>query len=245
MLKHRDFIGMLVTMHQSGTHWVKHILTSAIYHEKGFEQPKSIYDEDRFIGNPKSHRGRPGVPSITASHSIPHILLGSQLLHRMVTFPKYVILVRDIRACLVSNYEKWKPSCGFSEYLHGDVRGKRFNSDIWWCIRFYNAWGRVLENVPDKATLIRYESMKEDTYTEFSKLVDFMGLEISRESIEFAINFSGKETMAKRQNPDDLQVVRKDNRPPEEWFSEEDMQFFMETCRRYLKYDMGYTNDCL
>jgi len=72
-----------------------------------------------------------------------------------------------------------------------------------------------------------------------------MGLEISRESIEFAINFSGKETMAKRQNPDDLQVVRKDNRPLEEWFSEEDMQFYMETCRRYLKYDMGYTNDCL
>jgi len=72
MLKHRDFVGMLVTMHQSGTHWVKHILTSAIYHEEGFEQPKSIYDEDRFIGNPKSHRGRPGVPSITASHSIPN-----------------------------------------------------------------------------------------------------------------------------------------------------------------------------
>ena len=243
MLKHRDFAGMLVTMHQSGTHWVKYILTSAIYHEKGFDQPTSIHDEDRFIGNPKSHRGRPGVPSITASHSIPHILLGSRLMHQVMTFPRYVILVRDIRASLVSNYEKWKPACGFSEYLRGDVRGKRFNSDIWWCIRFNNAWGRVLKNVPDKATLIRYESMKEDTYAEFSKLVDFMGLEISRESIEFAIRFSDKEAMAKRQNPDadDLQVVRKDNRPPEEWFSGEDMQFFKETCRQYLKYDMGYT----
>ena len=83
--------------------------------------------------------------------------------------------------------------------------------------------------------------MKEDTYAEFSKLVDFMGLEISRESIEFAIHFSDKEAMAKRQNPDDLRVVRKDNRPLEEWFSEGDMQFFRETCRQYLEYDMGYT----
>jgi len=93
----------------------------------------------------------------------------------VMTFPRYVILVRDIRASLVSNYEKWKPSCGFSEYLRGDVRGKRFNSDIWWCIRFNNAWGRVLETIPETTTLIKYEAMKEDTYTEFSKLVKFMG----------------------------------------------------------------------
>ena len=49
LLKHRAFVGMLISMHQSGTHWVRHILISAICHEKGFEQPTSIHDEDRFM----------------------------------------------------------------------------------------------------------------------------------------------------------------------------------------------------
>ncbi len=106
LLKHRDYIGMLITMHQSGTHWLKFILTSAISRHNGLEMPLYIQDEHQFFGNPKSHIPRPGIPPMASSHSIPHILLGSAFMHRLMEFPRYVVLVRDIPASLVSNFEK-------------------------------------------------------------------------------------------------------------------------------------------
>jgi len=42
LLAHRDFDAMLITMHQSGTHWLKYMLTLALAEKLGVEKPEYI-----------------------------------------------------------------------------------------------------------------------------------------------------------------------------------------------------------
>ena len=144
LIKNRNHAGILISMHQSGTHWLKHMLASAITHELGLPPPKFIHAND-IIGGVKDPRVYPQVPRLVMSHSIPPMILKSEFFRRLIKLPRHVLLVRDCRASLVSNYDKWKETynCNFSEYLRGDMKGHRFNNDIWWCIRYYNAWGPI------------------------------------------------------------------------------------------------------
>lgn len=242
LLAHRDFDAMLITMHQSGTHWVKYMLTLALVNKLGLQRPGYIQD-DLFFGNPSSYQCDYKIARIASAHSIPHTLVGSKLFNKILHFPKYLILVRDMRASLVSNYEKWKGNIeytDFSTFLRGDVTGKRFNSDIWWCLRFYNAWGRVITNVPDHAITIKYEDLVSNTHNVLKNISIFLGLELNDEQLEYGINEASKSNMQEKQDPSALAVVRDDHRNPIDWFSEKDKQFFVNTCKDHLKYDFGY-----
>ena len=42
LLKHRHCEGSMVSMHQSGTHWLKHMLAVAIAAKHGLEPPRHI-----------------------------------------------------------------------------------------------------------------------------------------------------------------------------------------------------------
>ena len=234
LLAHRDFDAMLVSMHQSGTHWLQYMLTLALVKKLGIEQPEYIQNE-LFFGNASIYKCDYDVARIAGSHSIPHLLVGSKLLNKTLHFPKYLVLVRDMCASLVSNFEKWKDHVGytdFSTFIRGDERGKRFNSDIWWCIRFYNTWGRVLENIPDTTTFIRYEDLTTDTFDILKNITVFLELDLNDEA--------SKDKMRKKMIPNHLTVVRKDSRDPDAWFSNEDKQFFIDTCADHLKHDFGY-----
>ena len=242
LLAHRDFDAMLITMHQSGTHWLKYMLTLALVKKLGIQRPGYIQD-DIFFGNPSSYQCDYEIARIASAHSIPHVLVGSKVLNQMLRFPKYLVLVRDMRASLVSNYEKWKGHVeytDFSTFLRGDVKGKRFNSDIWWCIRFYNAWGRVLTNAPDHAITIKYEDLITDTPGVLKNISNFLGLELSDEQLEYGINEASKSKMQEKSNPEALTVVRDSKQNPADWFSEKDKQFFVGVCKDHLKYDFGY-----
>jgi sulfotransferase family protein len=242
LLAHRDFDSMLITMHQSGTHWLKYMLTLALVEKLGIDKPEYIQD-DMFFGNPSSYQCNYEINRIASAHSIPHLLIGSKLLNKMIYFPRYIILVRDMRASLVSNYEKWKHDneyTNFSTFLRGDEKGKRFNSDIWWCIRFYNAWGRVLSNIPDQTMSIKYEDLITNTHDILKNISAFMELELYDEHLQHGINEASKKKMQKKNDPSSLTVVRVDKRMPIDWFSEEDKLFFVDACQSHLKHDFGY-----
>ena len=175
LLAHHDFDTMLVTMHQSGTHWLKYMLTLALAEKLGVEKPEYI-QSDIFFGNPTSYQCDYEIARIASAHSIPHALVGSKIFNKILRFPKYLVLVRDMRGSLVSNFEKWTDHpeyTDFSTFLKGDKKGKRFNSDIWWCIHFYNAWGHVLENMPDSTMLVGYEDFIINTYDGLKKYIGF------------------------------------------------------------------------
>jgi len=54
LLAHRDFDAMLITMHQSGTHWLKYMLTLALAKKLGLGNPEYI-QSDIFFGTPSSY----------------------------------------------------------------------------------------------------------------------------------------------------------------------------------------------
>ena len=243
LLKHRDYTGFLITMHQSGTHWLKHMLATAIARTYGLPPPR-YNSSNEIIGGIRDPFDCPGVPHIVCTHSIPHLLVGVPAVRRWISFPPYVVLVRDIRASLVANYEKWKAryACGFSEFLRGDVSGRRFNSDIWWCIRFCNAWGRVRARFPDSTLAVRYEDLSRDALGELRRISNFWGLGLREEALAEAVAESGKEDMARKRDPATpagVDVVRNDPRDYAHWFGRDDEEFLRETCRRFLRHDFG------
>ena len=129
---------------------------------------------------------------------------------------------------------------GFSNLIRGDETGKRFNSDLWWCLRFYNAWGKVLENNPGTTMFIIYEDLTKDTFNILKNIAVFLELDLNDDQIQFGIDEASKEKMGGKMSPDHLTVVRKDSRNPDDWFSKEDKDFFVAACKDHLKHDFGY-----
>lgn len=247
LIAHRDYTGFLISMHQSGTHWLKHMLATAIAHHHGLPAPRYSHAND-IIGGPHDPRPYDNAPHIASSHSIPNALLGVPALHRVLRFPLYVVLVRDIRASLVANYEKWKGqyACSFSEFLRGDVSGRRFNHDIWWSVRFCNAWGKVACRIPAATLVVRYEDLIEDATRELRRINAFWALGVTDAALARAVLDSSKEKMALKadpETPDGVTVVRMGARPLTAWFNAGDRKFFSETCRRYLRRTFGYDYD--
>ena len=190
-------------MHQSGTHWLKHMLACAMARHFNIAPPQFNHAND-IIGGPRDPVVHEQIPRILSSHSIAHPWLRSSTLARALALPPYVVLVRDLRASLISNYVKWQHryQMPFSDFLSGDPDGRRFNSDIWWTIRFLNAWGRVYQSRPEHVTVVRYEALRADPEAELARVVAAFGLPLSAEDINHGINMSGKQEMAAKDDPD-------------------------------------------
>jgi hypothetical protein len=242
LLRHRAYQGFIISMHQSGTHWLKFMLALAIARDYGLPPPQYNHAND-IIGGPRDPIRYPQAPRLASSHSIPHPLVGARWLHRVLNLPPYVILIRDIRASLVSNYEKWKRAygAGFSEYLRGDPAGRRYNHDIWWCMRFLNAWGEIAGRFPRDTLIVRYEDLQQDAPRELLRISEFLRLSLSTQSMLDAVADATKERMLQKHDPRRPHgAFRDDPRAFHTWFSAEDREFFLDTLRHYLRHDFGY-----
>lgn len=242
LLKSRHCDGAIISMHQSGTHWLKFMLASAMAAHYGIPEPEYNHAND-IIGGTKDPRRYADLPFLKSSHTIAPILLRNTHVVRRAALPPYVVLVRDIRACLVSNYKKWRAryAVSFSEYLRGDPAGRRFNSDIWWCIRFVNAWGRMSTLSGDRLIVVRYEDLRTAPRAQLERIVRHFGLPLSVASIGHGVEAATKTAMAERSDP---------ARPPGEVnfaeddplvaFSNVDRDFVRTRCAHYLRCTFGY-----
>jgi hypothetical protein len=246
LIKYRNFDGFLITMQHAGTHWLKYMMSTAIASQLGLPPPRYIHNasSNDFIGHPKHPRQYPQAPRIASSHSIPHALIDSRLVRAVAKFPRYTVLVRDMRAALVSNYEKWKGryAVSFSEYLRGDMSGAHYSMDIWWCLHFLNRWARVRERFPDDTLILRYERLSDDPATEIERVFSHFGIAISGEHIRAAVRAASKEQMADKLDPEQpvRNIIRDDPRPPNSWFNSDDQRFFDAMISQYLHDDYGY-----
>ena len=246
-LRHAQLDGFIVSMHQSGTHWLKHILACALTRDLGLPPPKYSYAGD-IIGGAKRPIVYKGMPSFGHSHTIPSPIMEWKIIRKLYKFPRYVILVRNIQSMLISHYEKYRVeyNCEFSEYLRGDVANKRFDSDIWWCIRFQNSWGSIMEKYPDEFIVVKYEILVADALKQLQEINYFLRLGLTQEALLFGITESTKEKMRNKPQKepgkfDNRRIaVRIGGNLGEAAFSEEDEFFFKKTCGSYLKYDFGY-----
>ncbi len=242
LLVHRSFDGHIVSMRQAGSHWLRNMLASILSQMYGLPPLKHIQD-DSIIGHPKSPPIYKHIPQIIHTHGCPHALT---LKLPGVHFPKYLVLVRELRASLVSHYERFKGDYGnpeFGVFLRGDPQKKTFYSDIWTRVRFMNEWGRMLDRHPDHTMILRYEDLQQDTLGWLRKICEFYIIRgVTDEMFAQAIRDGNTEKMAAKPNPSvTTTVVRTgDRKPIAEYFTPENQAFFDLLVRRYLKYDFGY-----
>jgi hypothetical protein len=224
------------------------MLSCAIAHHYGHPVPKYTNNNDSndFIGHPKHKPMYEDTPRIASAHHIPHRLYDSRIFRAIAAPAPTAFLVRDIRHAVVSYYEKWqtKLDMPFSEFLQGDKTGNSHWADIWWHIRFYNRWGRVMSRFPRDTCLLRYEDVQKNSKQELSRIFDHFNVEIEEKDLDFAIGEGSKENMAAKSGVDVKegagQYVRLDKRDPLDWFSEDDMKFFKSVIDENLKYRFGY-----
>ncbi len=238
-LRHAD--GAIVSMHQGGTHWLKFMLASAISSYYEIPPPQFNHAND-IIGGVKDPVLYPQIPCIKSSHTIAPLLFRNSSALRVLKLPPCVLLVRDLRACLVSNYRKWKTryAITFSEYLRGDPSGRKFNSDIWWCIRFLNAWGRVAE-LNNNCHIVRYEDMSLKPHAELDRVATHFSLPLTSASIDYGVSAATKLAMAARADP--ARPPGEVNRQNQNFmgaYNAKDRQFVDWACAKFLRVSFGY-----
>ena len=229
-------------MHQSGTHWLKFMLASAIATHYAIDPPRYNHAND-VIGGLKDARADPRIPDLRSTHSVAPLLMPVLLAGGIVRLPPVVVLVRDMRVSLVSNYRKWaaRYATEFSRFLRGDPSGRRFNSDIWWCIRFHNAWGRLVDRHPRTFRLIRYEDLQAAPQRVLADVAAHLALPLTPNALAAGVAAATKSAMLARADPE---------RPPGEvntaggdpyaCYDDDDREFLSRCCERYLRYPCGY-----
>jgi len=245
VVRRRAFEGHVTSPKQSGTHWVKYLLSLVLAELYDLPEPEHIRS-NAIVGHPKAPPRYPGIPRIVTSHNHAHYLMRAPWAFRLLKLPRFVVLVRDVRAILVSNYEKWNGDyrVDFATYLRGDVRGKAFVTDIWEIMRFFNSWGPVAAAHTDAVIIQRYEDILADPEAAFARICRHLGIAGATDAVlARAIARSSREEMAKRPDPSEDhadKVVNVAARDPESRFDAEARAFLRETCRRNLHYDFGY-----
>ncbi|MEM7540143.1 MAG: sulfotransferase domain-containing protein [Pseudomonadota bacterium] len=242
LLRNRHADGYIVSMHQAGTHWLKFMLANALAEHYALPPPSYNHAND-IIGGPKDTVSYRHIPRILSSHSLPHPLLHYPAVHKQFKLPRYVLLVRDLRSSLVSNFAKWQASYGvdFSVYLQGCPFGKRFNADIWWNFEFLNAWSDVRRRCHTEVLLIRYEDLQSDTLAQMRRVAEHLRLPFSDECMINAVGASTKEAMARRHDPARPEgEIRESGRPAGSYFDPSDRNVFSDLCARFLRNHFGY-----
>ncbi len=236
------FDGAIVSMHQSGTHWLKYMLANAMSAHYGLPPPRYNHAND-IIGGTRDPRPFAYLPHLVSTHSIPPLVCTVPWVARTVRWPPVVLLVRDLRWSLVSNFRKWETryATTFSAFLRGDPSGRRFNSDIWWCLRFQNAWGRVAAHAGEKIHVVRYEDLRADPAQVLARVAGHLRLPLTPAQLRAGAEAATKQTMAARADP---------VRPPGEVnfddadglarYDAADREFVRACTSRWLRYAFGY-----
>ena len=244
LLKYRDFDGFLVTGQNSGTQWLKYMLSLAIAAEYGVEPPQYFNNasSNDIIGHPKHKRKYPQLPRIASAHSIPHAAL--PLIYGTMKFPPYVVLVRDMRDALISNYAKWREryQVPFDVYVAGDPSGERYVCDAWWYVRFLNAWGRMATQYPDRVLTLRYEDLRKSPAAGLRAIAKHFGIALSDRAIDVAVQGSSKSAMLARENANaGEKVIRADSGgAADPVFGPREKAILARIIRANLRYDFGY-----
>jgi len=242
LLRHRARSGHLISMHQAGTHWLKFMVANALARRYQIPPPRFNHANDIFPG----HRDPvcyPQIPHLLSGHSVPHPLICTRWAHRFFQLPPYVLLLRDLRDSLASNYAKWKNRYAesFSTYLRGAPYAKRYNADIWSTVRFLNAWSAVIARNPDRVLVVRYEILQQQTAQTLSQVASHWDLQLEEEDVAHAVASSSKTQMAARDDPGrPAGAVRMDDPEPAFRYSPADLEYVAEVCARYLHNTFGY-----
>ena len=243
MLHHRRLHGFMVTGKNSGTHWLKYMLSCALAHDWGVEAPAQTSgpEGDAIIGHPRWAPKYPDRPRIGSSHTIPSIAFALPVLRLPLRPKPTVVLVRDIRQAMLSNYLKWNYGVPMADYVQGDPNGKKYISDAWWYIHFFNRWGDLARAHPDRVLVVRYEDIQADPEFWLRRTAAHYGFSLSDAAIAAGLAFTGRDAIRQRLGSElDQRIVPDDERRAGMRMTEHDAAVLNDIFARHLRHDFGY-----
>lgn len=237
--------GILISSKNSGTHWLKYMLSIALAEQYGHPRPEyySAQGTARYIGAPKSNERLAGLPKLGFAHTIPHQLLSSRTIRTITGTPPIALLVRDPADILESHFTKWHAQRGlsFQEYLQGDPTGQRYKCDIYWLARFWNRWGEMVQADPDNLMIVKYEDIQTDLENTLLGISEHFGFELGPLSIAVAIDAGTKAEMRKHQDPEEEPNIIQDRKTLKvEMFSKKAQSTYETLVGSLFRYDLGY-----
>lgn len=245
VFRHGRLKGMLVTSKNSGTHWIKYMLSVALAETYGIEPPKYFSEASTqdYIGSPKHVSRFPELPPLAFAHTIPHALFDRSWLHKMANLPDYVLQVRHPMQILSSHFHKWnyELQTDWPTYLKGDPSGKLYRCDLYWLARFWNRWGELLERFPKKILRVQYEEVQADPGRALKAISDHWGIGLTASAIELALQEGTKEAMARKIDPEaEKNVLQRRNDSLPELFQGKSLEIYQDIVGEYFRYDLGY-----
>jgi len=245
LLWQRDALGYFATGQQSGSHWISNLMASAICLQYGVPKLDHIRDKS-IIGHPRMEQRDSGLPRLVRTHHAPSPLVHCAPVRSLLRFPKYVVMLRDMRASIVSRFERQTEELAgvsFSDSLRDhSLRARGTKWDLYKRIVFFNAWGDVAQRLPNQTLLVHYENLRANTPAELERVWRFLELPVSDPTMfAQATAECSKERMAERDpHLRNIVLVRKDERDPVDWFNPADREYFSARCAELLRHDFGY-----
>ena len=245
LLHYRDRVdGFLVSGHNSGTHWLRFMLSTAIAHRLALPPParSSGPESDLYIGNARHRRRVPQAPRIGSSHHMPSrlvALLGALGLARV---PPVVVLVRHIPDSLISYFYKWREAKrlgSLADYLAR--RPAAQGVDLWWFIRFFNRWGLLKRALPQAVMVVRYEDLQRDPQTWVRRIWAHWGVELDEADLAAAMAVAPREAVQARLDPgygEDIAPDRQARLALQ--YAEPDIALIEARLAERLRHDFGY-----
>ncbi|MFG0333084.1 MAG: sulfotransferase domain-containing protein [Maioricimonas sp. JB049] len=240
----------LVTMPQSGTHWLCYMIALGLSRTFSVPGPAHIADR-RFVLRPQDRVIHPELPRLVHSHNIPHRLVHSRLCLQRLRFPRYVLLLRDLRETIVSQYEKKRQLPGFdiafSDYLRQRLpAGHPFHITVARRFEFLNAWTRDIDRLgSERLLLLRYAELRQAPRKTLQRLWQFLDFpEMDAPAFEQVVAEASKDRMAQHERPDArVRVVRQSSRHAFDWYTPADREYLTAKCHTGLTNWLGYNYD--
>ncbi len=243
-IQHRHVDGFIVTGKNSGSHWLKFMLSAGLAQQHGLPLPafSTGQSADDIIGHPSRPRRHQGIPLIGTSHSIPSGLhrFVPRLLARQ---PPIVVLVRNIDDALQSNYRKWQRDYKATpaEFARGDPAGRRFVADAWWYVHFFNRWGGWSAADPARILVVRYEDLQARPELWLPRIAGHLELGFDAAATQAALSFTSKDAIRERQDPAAGEIIVPDpDGVPPPTFTAADWRTVHAILDTHLRYDFGY-----
>jgi hypothetical protein len=235
--------GFLVSAKNSGTHWLRYMLSTAIASRYGGEPPAyaSGPSSDAFIGHPKWSARTGATPRIGSSHNIPSAAVWWLGERRFFALPPTVVLVRDIRDALVSSHVKWAADirAPLRDYVRRAVPGKV--ADVWWFMRFFNHWGEMARAFGRQILVVRYEDLKARPDYWVARIGAHYGLGLEGPDIAAAMAVCSRQAIRDRLDPNYRETIVPDTAVRDAArLSDEDERYLLGLFGEHLKFDFGY-----
>lgn len=237
----------LISLPHSGKHWLEFMLAAFLIDHFGPGKQKAVdvwkKGAFRFTLDLRQEKDL-NIPIIQHHHFPCYFFFRRS---------KVVLLVRDLRDSLVSNYDKYlklnKSSMPFSEFLRKEIgREDAGKWDLKRKVHFLNSWHKYRERTR-QLLVVRYEDLLENPERELRKIIFFIGIsgfddsKIRRAVCSGSMGNMGaleKKEIKYRKESGNYVVNRGRAGRYRDYFSQEDLAYFKNYTDKNLLCNFGY-----